>query len=214
MGQIANLDYSKLLERYPNLETCAPHIISMVNELINCFSNENKLMVMGNGGSSADAEHLCGELMKGFVSKRPLTKEEKEKFDSIDPNISRNLQRSIPAISLGVGHSIISAFANDVNAEYVYAQQVFGLAKKGDCVLGISTSGNSANIVQALKVAKAQGAVTMALTGERDSECSKVADVTVQVPGKVTHIVQELHLPIYHAICLEIEKYFFISSEA
>lgn len=208
-SKIENLTNSKLIERYPVLASIEKEIVSAINNLIEVYNNGGKLITMGNGGSSADAEHICGELMKGFISKRPLTDKERSQLNN-DMEIIPNLQRSLPAISLGVSHSTISAFSNDVDPDFIFAQQIWGLANQNDIVLGISTSGNSKNVVWGLKVAKAKGVKTIALTGEAESKSSGLADVTIKAPASVTHIVQELHLPIYHAICLELENAFFV----
>lgn len=173
------------------------------------FQVGGKLITMGNGGSSADAEHICGELVKSFVAKRELSLADKELFKNIDPELPNKIQGSLPAISLGVQHSTISAFANDMDAVYHFAQQVWGLGQANDVVMGISTSGNSANVVHGLKVAKAKGLMTIGLTGERESKISSAVDVCIQAPALVTHHIQELHLPIYHSICLELENLFF-----
>jgi len=208
-SKIENLTNSKLIERYPVLAPVEQEIVSAINKLIDVYNNGGKLITMGNGGSSADAEHICGELMKGFISKRPLTDKEKSLLNN-DMEIIPNLQRSLPAISLGVSHSTISAFSNDVDPDFIFAQQIWGLANPNDVVLGISTSGNSKNVVWGLKIAKAKGVKTIALTGEAESKSSELADVTIKAPASVTHIVQELHLPIYHSICLELENAFFV----
>jgi D-sedoheptulose 7-phosphate isomerase len=208
-SKIKNLNNSKLIKRYPVLAPVEEEVVNAINILIEVYNNGGKLITMGNGGSSADAEHICGELMKGFVSKRPLTDKEKSLLNN-DMNIIPNLQRSLPAISLGVSHSTISAFSNDVDPDFIFAQQIWGLANPNDIVLGISTSGNSKNVVWGLKVAKAKGVKTIALTGESKSKSSELADVTIKAPASITHIVQELHLPIYHAICLELENAFFV----
>lgn len=211
--QISNLDYSQLIVRHPSLKSCEEQVISAINLLAKSFSSGGKLITMGNGGSSADAEHICGELVKSFVAKRELTESEKNLFKNIDPILPMKIQGSLPAISLGVQHSTISAFSNDMDAIYHFAQQVWGLGQPDDIVLGISTSGSSANVVHALNVAKAKGLVTLGLTGERNSKISELVDVCIMAPSTVTHHIQELHLPIYHSICLELENMFFPSNQ-
>lgn len=200
---------SRLFERYSILLPIQKEIENAYEILKNMYEKGGKLLVMGNGGSSADAEHLCGELMKGFLSKRPLNAQERAKFDRIDPQIAGKLQSPLAAISLVVAHGISSAFANDVDPDLVFAQQIYGLAKPEDVVLGISTSGNSRNVIWGLKTAKALGLKTIALTGEAGGEAKKWTDCMLQAPGSVTHEVQELHLPIYHALCIELEEHFF-----
>ena len=199
---------SKLIERYPVLKSCEAEIVEATSEMISCFNRGGKLLIMGNGGSSSDAEHWCGELLKGFLLKRPLTNDQRKLFpDGCD--IAMKLQQGLPAISLGVAHSVISATANDIDHAYGFAQQIWGLANKEDIVIGISTSGNSKNVVNGLKTAKAKGVKTISLTGEKESDCSRLSDITIKAPAAETHIVQELHLPIYHAICIDIEDYFY-----
>lgn len=207
--QVFNLEYSQLINRYPSLKVCEGQIINAINLMAKSFSSGGKLITMGNGGSSADAEHICGELVKSFVAKRALSESEISLFKNIDPTIPMKIQGSLPAISLGVQHSTISAFSNDMDAVYHFAQQVWGLGQKNDVVMGISTSGNSANVVHAINVAKAKGLVTIGLTGEKDSSISAAADICIRAPSSVTHFVQELHLPIYHCLCLELENLFF-----
>lgn len=206
---INNLEFSKILKRYPQLAPCEKDIIASINTLIACFQNGGKLLVMGNGGSSSDAEHICGELMKGFLSRRTLPTDLAQKYNTLDKNMSSKLQMGLPAISLGVAHSLISAFGNDVDPDYAFAQQVFVLGGPNDVVMGITTSGNSRNVVHAFNVAKSKGLKTIALTGEKESASSEVVTVTIRTPGIITHEIQELHLPIYHSICLELERFFF-----
>lgn len=200
---------SKLFLRYPELEICREQLEIALGLLKNSFETGGKLLVMGNGGSSADAEHFCGELVKGFALRRELKKHDRMIYDHIDSSIAGSLQGGLPAISLGVSHSLISAFSNDVNWDFVFAQQVHVLANKNDVVFGITTSGNSKNVVWALKVAKAKGIKTITLTGQKESESSSLSDVTIKAPRALTHEVQELHLPIYHALALELEDYFY-----
>jgi D-sedoheptulose 7-phosphate isomerase len=207
--QISHLEHSQLINRYPSLKVCEEQIIQAINLMAKSFSAGGKLITMGNGGSSADAEHICGELVKSFVAKRELSEAEKNLFENIDPVLPTKIQGSLPAISLGVQHSTISAFSNDMDAVYHFAQQVWGLGQKNDIVMGISTSGNSANVVHALNVAKAKGLKTIGMTGEKESKISAAVDVCIKAPSSVTHFVQELHLPIYHSICLELENLFF-----
>lgn len=204
-----NFDKSRLFERYPALCSIQADLIAALQILVECYQEQGKLLVMGNGGSSADAEHFCGELTKSFLFKRKLSEQERWDYDQIDNQLADNLENGLPAMSLGVAHSGISAFINDVNAQYMYAQQVHVFAHKQDVVFAISTSGNSKNVVEGLKVAKAKGVKSIALTGEKASLCEEFADVTLKAPSTITHEVQEYHLPIYHAICIELEEFFF-----
>ncbi len=204
-----NLIYSDVIKEYPKLTHLEQDIITATDWIEEAFRTQGKLITMGNGGSSADAEHFCGELQKGFLLKRPLNNEECELFKDIDPQLPKELQGSLPAISLVTMHASISAFSNDCNSEYVFAQQIWGLANKQDVIFGISTSGNSKNVVHGLKCAKAKGVKTIALTGEKESACSEIADLTIKAPHHITHKIQEFHLPIYHALCIELEGRFF-----
>ena len=162
-----------LIKRYPALNEIRCDIKNAAELMLECYNNKGKILVCGNGGSAADCEHIVGELMKGFMSKRLLTDEK------IPEELRNNLQGSLPAISLPSQSAIISAFANDVEPDFVYAQLTYGYANKNDLLIGISTSGNSKNIVNAVKVAKAMGVKTMALTGKNESELSKLCDVTI-----------------------------------
>lgn len=204
-----NFNNSKLFERYPELKYCENELLQSLEALIDSYKNSGKLLVMGNGGSSADAEHFCGELVKGFILKRELLDTDRATYDHIDPSIAGNLQYGLPAISLGVSHSLISAFSNDLSWDYAFAQQVHVMANKTDVVFGITTSGNSKNVVLGLKVAKAKGIKSIALTGQNESKCSEISDITIRVPRLHTHEIQELHLPVYHALAMELENYFY-----
>lgn len=202
-----------LLNRYPKLHICSDAIINAKCELIKCFETGGKLLLCGNGGSCSDCEHISGELMKGFLKKRPLTQENKQKmktnYPPIDDMILNQLQNGLPAIPLSSFTAINSAFCNDVNAELVYAQTLMALAKEQDVLFAISTSGNSKNVVNAAKVAKALGIIVISLTGRDGGKIRELSDICICVPEIETYKIQELHLPIYHYLCAEIEKYFF-----
>ncbi|MDP4117954.1 MAG: SIS domain-containing protein [Bacillota bacterium] len=202
----------ELLERYPELKHCKDDIEKVIDIIEETYKLGGKILICGNGGSCADCEHIVGELMKGFMSSRPLTPEEYEILEAVGEGgkfMAENLQRCIPAISLPSQTAIQSAFCNDVKPELVYAQLMFGYGKKGDCAIGLSTSGNSKNVVYAMKAAKAIGLKTVALTGEEKSKLSEICNVTVRVPETETYKVQELHLPVYHYICAKVEKDLF-----
>ena len=199
---------TELLVRYPCLEVVIDSIDAAAQMMVDTYKNGGTVLVCGNGGSCADSDHIVGELMKGFLSLRPMSEEQKSRMsDILDEDILSKLQRGIPAISLPSQSAVISAYANDVDPELVYAQLVFGYGKKQDMLIGLSTSGNSKNVVAAAKVARAMGIKTLALTGARASRLSELCDVTVKAPEIETFKVQELHLPIYHYLCAYVEKY-------
>lgn len=193
----------ELLRRYPNLAVCCESIKTAVDMMIDAYKNGGKVLICGNGGSAADSEHIVGELMKGFLLKRSVTD------DRIPEKFRNNLQGALPAISLPSQCAILSAFVNDVDPEMMYAQLVYGYAEEKDLVVGISTSGNSKNVVNAVEVAKCVGAKTISMTGKKESKLSEISDITIRVPEIETYKIQELHLPVYHYICSETEKFFF-----
>lgn len=201
----------ELLKRYPALEACSQSIEKALQIMQETYSCGGKFLVCGNGGSASDCEHIVGELMKGFMSKREIGTTDREKISSAYPEESdyfcKALQRGIPAISLPSQIALISAYINDVSADMVYAQLVYGYGKPCDTVIGLSTSGNSANVVNAVKIAKAMGLKTIALTGERSSILESECDVTIKAPETETYKIQEYHLPIYHYLCAELEKF-------
>ncbi len=202
-----------LITEYPKLEICKEDIQAAADILVECFKSGGKLLICGNGGSCADAGHIAGELLKGFKSKRPLSDEVRAMFTAAlgeEGNyLADNLQGSLPVISLPDQTGIVSAFNNDVDPSLSYAQLVYGYAKKEDVLLGISTSGNSKNVVNAAKVAKALGIKVISLVGQNKCTLDEFSDVTVHAPHTDTAHVQELHLPIYHALCAYIEQKFF-----
>ena len=203
---------SGLLERYPVLKSCEKEIAQALQMLISCYQAGNKLLLCGNGGSSADCDHIVGELMKGFLKKRPLSVEKRAQMQAAYPvpdSMLDRLQAGLPAISLSGATALNSAFCNDMEPELVYAQAVLGLAKPGDVLVAISTSGNSKNVVNAAVCAKALGRQVIALTGKSCGKLREIADVCICVPETETYKIQELHLPIYHYLCAEIEAFFF-----
>ena len=208
---------SELFMRYNKLEACRCDIEAAIDVLKKAYYLGGKLLVCGNGGSCADSEHIVGELMKGFMLKRRVGDTFKKKLYDLGfedaAYIAENLQGALPAIALPSQSAVISAFANDVTADMAYAQLVYGYGAENDVFMGISTSGNSKNIVLAAKVAKAKGLKTIALTGEKNSRLSEICDVTLRVPETETFKVQEMHLPVYHYICEELEKEFFERSK-
>ena len=203
----------ELIKRYPILERVREDIDVVYGILERCYENGGKLLIAGNGGSAADAEHMVGELMKGFVKRRPVTEEMKEALEKADPvrgkELSEKLQGGLPAIAL-VDHAALStAFANDVDGMLSYAQQVNGYGKPGDVFLGISTSGNAENVMYAAVTAKAKGMKVVGLTGKDGGKLAGIADAAVIVPEMETYKIQELHLPVYHALCLMLEHRFY-----
>ncbi|NMA18597.1 MAG: SIS domain-containing protein [Clostridiaceae bacterium] len=210
-------DYQKhihlLIERYPALEAQRQAIEQAYLVIEVCYQNGGKLLIAGNGGSAADAEHIVGELMKSFVLKRKLDQSFVDKLIEVDAEmgntLSENLQGALPAIAL-VGHFALStAYMNDCDPLLCFAQQVYGYGRAGDVFVGISTSGNSKNVLYAAIVAKAKGMKVVGLTGAKESKLSVLADVCIKAPSTETYKVQEYHLPIYHALCLMIEERFF-----
>lgn len=201
--------YSKLFSRYPQLEICRSDLLMALNILFNQLKKSGTLYLCGNGGSSADSEHFAGELLKNFTLPRSLEKNDCQLLDSVDPYLKENLHYGIKAIPLVSFHSTLSAFNNDCNPEYNFAQLIWTLCTPQDVLFAISTSGNSKNIVNALKVAKAKKIPSILLSGRKGGEGKKWADVTIMAPGSEVFEIQEFHLPIYHAFCLELEHEFF-----
>lgn len=203
----------ELLERYPNLAQCREELLQAASMLIDCYRKGGKLLLCGNGGSCADCEHIVGELMKGFLKKRPLSADKKEKMrencQDIEETMLEKLQCGMPAISLTSMTALNTAFCNDVDPDLLYAQGVLALAKENDVLLCISTSGNAKNVSAAAQVAKALGIATLGLTGQHGGKLRQICDCCIAVPETETFKVQELHLPVYHYLCAETEAYFF-----
>lgn len=202
-----------LVQRYPRLKSITPSIISAYEVMEQAYSMDHKLLVAGNGGSAADSEHIAGELMKRFKSPRPVTSDFAKKLCEIDsvrgPQLSKNLERSLMAIPLVAHEALSTAYINDVDGYGVFAQQLLGFGRPGDVFLGISTSGNSQNIMNAVVVAKALEMKVIGLTGADGGELASTADVVVKAPETETYLIQELHLPVYHCWCLMLEDRFF-----
>jgi D-sedoheptulose 7-phosphate isomerase len=202
----------QLVSKYPDLIECQDKIWEAFLALKETYENSGKLLVAGNGGSAADSDHIVGELMKGFVAKRKLPQAKKSQLVELgdhDGYIGEQLQGALPAISLVSQSALMTAYSNDVAPDLVFAQQVYGYGNKGDVFLGISTSGNSKNIIHASIVAKAQGLKTICLTGKGGGKLKDIADITITVPYEETYQIQERHLPIYHVLCLMLEEEFF-----
>lgn len=210
-----NKQIKLLIERYPALSVCEEEIEKSYKVLEECFATGHKLLIAGNGGSCSDGEHIAGELMKGFKLQRKCTEEFAEKLKSIDAErgaeLAEKLQGGLPTIALDNHQALNTAYVNDVanGGLLTYAQQVYGYGKAGDVLLGISTSGNSKNVAYATVVARAKGMKVIGLTGAKGGNLANVADVTIKVPETETYMIQELHLPIYHCLCLMLEEKFF-----
>ena len=202
-----------LIERYPKLAVCKEDIKKAYELFEAAYSNGRKLLVCGNGGSASDSEHIVGELMKEFKLKRKVYSDQAVALKAIDTELGQvladNLQGALPAICLTGHSSLTTAFMNDANADLVFAQQVNGYGKAGDVFLGISTSGNSKNVLYAAVNAKAKGLKVIGLTGAKENKLMKYADVCIRVPETETYKIQELHLPVYHCLCLMLEEKFF-----
>lgn len=193
----------ELLMRYPALSVCEDAIAKALELMIETYKKGGKVLICGNGGSASDSGHIVGELMKGFLLPRKVTDER------ISPDLREHLQGGLPAVSLCSHDALMMAYINDVKPDMVYAQQVYGYAKPGDLVIGISTSGNSGNVVNAIRVACDMGVKTVSLTGKMGGRLSEISDVTVKVPETETYKIQEYHLPVYHYLCAKTEEEFF-----
>lgn len=202
-----------LIERYPILESCKDSIAKAYDIMEEAYSNGRKLLVAGNGGSAADSEHIVGELMKEFKLKRKIYAAQADRLKKIDPEmgqvLAENLQGTLPAISLVGEPALTTAYMNDAVPLLIFAQQINGLGKAGDVFLGISTSGNSKNVLYAAVAAKSKGLKVVGLTGQKENKLEKFADVCIHVPETETYKIQELHLPVYHCLCLMLEDKFF-----
>lgn len=203
-----------LIKRYPILQEIKENIIDAYFTLERCFENGGQLLIAGNGGSAADSEHIVGELMKGFKKDRNIDYDLSEKLISIDKNIgtelSKKLQKGLPAIALSNHSALTTAYLNDVDGKLCFAQQVNCYGKEGDVFLAISTSGNAENVFYAAITAKAKGMKIITLSGKDGGLLKNISDIAIVAPAVETYIIQELHLPIYHCICLMLEEKFFV----
>jgi D-sedoheptulose 7-phosphate isomerase len=203
----------ELVSRYPSLGAVRGEIESAFNAIVGCYAAGGKLLVCGNGGSAADADHIVGELMKGYLRPRPLATALREKLRAADPEagpaLGEKLQGALAAINISAISAFSTAFGNDVSAEMTYAQATSGYGRPGDVLLGISTSGNAANVRAALSVARAIGMRTIGLTGKGGGRMAGRCDILIAVPATRTFEVQELHLPVYHCLCAMVEAHFF-----
>lgn len=202
-----------LTDRYPELLSIKQSVVDAYRIIAESYDRGGKLLVAGNGGSAADAEHIVGELMKAFVLPRRLSSETADKLIAIDAELGKvlanNLQGALPAIALDGHFALSTAYMNDCEPLLCFAQQVNGYGRDGDVFLGISTSGNSKNVLYAATVARARGMKVIGLTGQKDNKLECLCDVCIKVPAVETYMVQELHLPVYHCLCLMLEEHFF-----
>jgi D-sedoheptulose 7-phosphate isomerase len=202
-----NQHLQELLGRYPHLERCVAEIEAAFELLRRCYERDGVVYLCGNGGSAADADHIVGELMKSFLIHRKIPAEISRGLD--DDYLATHLEGALRAIALTGHGSLATAFANDVEPDLIFAQQVFGYGRSGDLLWALSTSGNSRNVLHALKVARARGMATLGMTGRDGGAMTAISDVCIRVPESETHKVQELHLPVYHTLCLMLEARFF-----
>lgn len=205
--------FQELLDRYPALNACRDEIQAAAHAWIHCYEHGGKLLACGNGGSCADSGHIVGELMKGFLKKRPLSREQMDRMRQNNPQLEEaaltRLQNGLPAISLPEMTALNTAFCNDVDPELIFAQPLMGLGQAGDILVCISTSGNSKNVVAAAQVGKGLGLTVIALTGKGGGKLKEIADIWIGVPETETFKVQELHLPVYHYLCAQTENHFY-----
>lgn len=211
MNQFKHVDV--LIKRYPELISQQDNIVEAYKIAATSYANGGKMLIAGNGGSAADAEHIVGELMKGFENNRKISEVYRDKLVKLDEEMGRmladNLQMGLPAIALDGHPALSTAYMNDCEPLLCFAQQVNGYGKTEDVFLAISTSGNSKNILYAAIVAKAKGMKVIGLTGANDSKLSEIADITIRSSQTRTYMIQEHHLPIYHCLCLMLEDRFF-----
>ena len=204
---------TEVLERLPILGSIAPELERAFSALRDALRGGHKVLACGNGGSAADADHIVGELMKSFAYHRPISERDQAALRALDPALASELiaglESPLPAISLPSQTGLLTAIANDVAYPFVFAQQVLGLGAPGDVLIAISTSGNSKNVLHACRVARLRSVISIGLTGADGGELARACDITIRAPARETHLIQELHLPIYHALCLALEEHFF-----
>lgn len=201
---------SKLFIRYPKLENCKKDFVAVFDYINECYNSNGKLLVCGNGGSAADSQHIVGELMKGFILERELPLNEKDIFKSYGAETLGNaLQGALPAISLVSEIALITAISNDCEGDTVFAQQVYGLMRKNDVLLCLSTSGNSQNVVNAAITAKVKGGKVVSIVGANGGKLSELSDAVIKLPSTITAEIQEYTLPVYHTLCAMLEAEYF-----
>lgn len=205
--------FNNFFSRFPEMESQQKTMQTVLELLESCFRAGNKLLICGNGGSAADSDHMAGEMLKGFVKKRPLSPELTTAFERIDPEngaeLAASLQGSLPVINLNTHNALHTAFANDLDYTNVLAQLTLAYGKPGDVLLAISTSGNSKNLLRAVTVAQALGVYTVGISGRDGGKLRNRAETCIVVPQQETYRIQEVHLPIYHMLCLELEERLF-----
>ena len=203
----------ELFKRFPEIASLKEALVSVLEEWLALYERDGILFLAGNGGSAADCDHICGELMKGFKSKRPLPEEVRKNFADLfgeaGADTGKKLQMGLRAVSLLSHPGLLSAFSNDVDPELIFAQQLWALARPGDLFFGISTGGGAKNLLRAFMAARVKGVKSILLTGNRGGICTKFADIVIPVPESETYRIQEYHLPIYHALCLAVEENIF-----
>lgn len=213
LKKLSQNELENLFQRYPELRSLEKQICASVDLLAGMYQKGGKLMICGNGGSAADSLHIVGELMKSFARKRPIPQSLRSELESMYPEKAdfyiSHLEGAVPAVSLVSEISLLTAFGNDVAAELAFAQQVVGRGRRGDVLMAISTSGNSANILHAARVARAMELPVISLTGQGGGKLAALSDILINVPATVTHHIQELHLPVYHGICQILETELF-----
>lgn len=201
----------ELLERYPRLSPCREAMEQTFREWVSCFDRKGKLMICGNGGSEADSQHIVGELMKEFYQKRRLDGAFAKRLEEMFPNegLGQKLQAPLTAMSLGCNQVLTSAYSNDVASEMIFAQEVLGYGTRKDVLLALSTSGNSVNVINAVKVAKAMDICSIGICGMKGGRLIGLCDICIVIPERETYLIQELTLPVYHALCRMIEAHYW-----
>lgn len=212
-----NDQFQQFLLRYPQLGVCSESILAAEALITEVFRNDGTFFCCGNGGSAADCDHICGEFLKGFLLKREIPQNVVDLFDcrfgEEGNSLAKKLQGGLKAVSLLSHPALNSAFANDVDPNLNYAQQLYALGRKGDMLFAISTGGNALNVKYALMAAQVKGLKTVLLTGNKYGVCEKYADISICVPESETYKIQELHLPLYHYLCMAVEEHFFGSGK-
>lgn len=214
MNKTVKSFYNDLFIRYPELEILKESVQEIYVLLCHCYKNQGKILICGNGGSASDAEHMTAELMKGFLLPRQLNSANLLNFDPKDErDMTLRLQQGLSAISLNSQMALMTAILNDIGADMIFAQQVFVYGQKDDIFIGFSTSGNSKNIINAVKVAKAKGMKTVIFTGKSGGRVKSITDYILPVPEEAVYKIQDYHLPIYHTLCAMLEETFFGTNE-